>query len=433
MPATKITKRAVDSIKATGRVFYLTDTEVSGFAVRVRENGTASYILDYRPGDGGRRTAKKRVTIGAVGTLTPDEARREAQKLVGEVRKGGDPAGERATRRTSMTVSELCDVYLNAAEKGHILGKRGSAKKASTLYVDRGRIERHIKPLLGRKLVRDLTQADIARFIRDVSSGKTAADVRTEAKRGRAIVEGGAGTAARTAGLLGGILSFAVSEGTIPFNPATGVKRPADKRRQRRLTPAEYKALGAALATAESEGETPQGIAGVRLLALTGCRLGEIEALKWSEVDIQGRALRLTDSKEGASVRPLGSPAAEIIAGIARTDPDFVLAAVRGATGHFGGMPAALRRIVTKAKLEGVTAHTLRHSFASTAGDLGFSEPTIAALLGHAAGSVTSRYVHHLDSVLIAAADRVARTIHAQMTGEAADVIAFPGTTATAR
>ncbi len=75
------------------------------------------------------------------------------------------------------------------------------------------------------------------------------------------------------------------------------------------------------------------------------------------------------------------------------------------------------RKIVQGAALEGVTFHTLRHSYASMAGDLGFTEHTIAALVGHAASSVTSRYIHHLDSVLIAAADRVAGRIHELMTG----------------
>ncbi|MCZ2982646.1 hypothetical protein NYY70_20930, partial [Acinetobacter baumannii] len=69
--------------------------------------------------------------------------------------------------------------------------------------------------------------------------------------RGKAVVEGGPGTAARTVGLLGGILSYAVSERVITVNPATGVKRPADKKRKRRLTPVEYAALGKALAEAE--------------------------------------------------------------------------------------------------------------------------------------------------------------------------------------
>ena len=84
----------------------------------------------------------------------------------------------------------------------------------------------------------------------------------------------------------------------------------------------------------------------------------------------------------------------------------------------FGGLPKGWKRIARSVGLEDVTPHTLRHSFASVAGDLGYTEPTIAALLGHAAGSLTSRYVHHLDSVLIAAADRVAEEILRMMTAK---------------
>ena len=92
----------------------------------------------------------------------------------------------------------------------------------------------------------------------------------------------------------------------------------------------------------------------------------------------------------------------------------------------FGGMPKGWIRIARRAGFSDVTLHTLRHSFASVAGDLGYTEPTIAAMLGHATGSVTSRYIHHLDSVLVAAADKVALTIldmmstdHHRSTGEA--------------
>ena len=97
---------------------------------------------------------------------------------------------------------------------------------------------------------------------------------------------------------------------------------------------------------------------------------------------------------------------------------------MRGA-GHFGGLPHAFRRIARGADLADVTAHTLRHSYASVAGDLGYSEPVIAAMLGHAAGSVTGRYIHHLDTVLIAAANRVAARIDATMSGDAGEVLAF--------
>ncbi|MCH8683874.1 tyrosine-type recombinase/integrase [Pedomonas mirosovicensis] len=417
----RLTKRLIDTLQPRDKDYFEWDDELPGFGVRVWPTGKKVYVAQYRAG-----TRLRRMKIGAHGPLTVEEARKEARVILGQVARGEDPQEDKQTRRKSLTVTQLCDDYLKAAEKGLVMGKRRQPKKASTLYSDRGRIERHIKPLLGKKLVRDLTQADINRFIRDVSAGKTATVVTTERKGGKAVVEGGAGTAARTAGLLGGILSFAVAEGIIPFNPATGVKRPADNRRQRRLSVDEYRALGKALAAASADRETEQGLYAIWLLALTGCRLGEIQNLKWAEVDKEGGCFRLEDSKEGASVRPVGRAAFDVIEQIAPEDGNpFVLTAIRG-EGAFRGMARAWRRVMDRAKLEGVTPHTLRHSLASVAADLGFTESVVAALLGHSAGSVTSRYVHHLDSVLIAAADKVARTIHSMMTKAEGKVVPLP-------
>lgn len=89
-----------------------------------------------------------------------------------------------------------------------LLAEGCDTKKESTLATDKGRIERHIKPLLGSKRIGELSRADIEKFMRDVAAGKTTVDEETK-KRGRAIVEGGKGTATRTVGLLGGIMSFA--------------------------------------------------------------------------------------------------------------------------------------------------------------------------------------------------------------------------------
>lgn len=409
----RLTKRLVDALAPAASDYFEWDDDLPGFGVRVWPTGRKVYVAQYRAGG---RT--RRVKVGAHGALTVDEARKEAKGLLGDVARGEDPQEDRLTRRKSITVRELCDDYLAATERGLIMGKGGKPKKGSTLYSDRGRIERHIKPLLGAKLVRDVTAADVNRMIRDVASGKTASVEKTKNLRGKSIVRGGIGVATRTAGLLGGILSFAVSQGVIPFNPAQGVKRPADKKRLRRLTADEYRQLGKALDAAEMDRETPQALDGIRLFALTGCRAGEVLALRWDEIDEAGGCLRLTDTKEGASVRPAGRAVFDVLAKIEkRPGCPFVLPAARG-DGRFGGMPGAWDRIMARAQLEGVTPHTLRHSFASVAGDLGFTEPTIAALLGHAAGSVTSRYIHHLDTVLVAAADKVAAEVARQMAGE---------------
>jgi integrase len=404
----KLTKRTVDAAATKKEPYFIWCSELPGFGVRVFPSKKRVYYADYRNKSGGR----KRMSIGPHGKLTTEEARKLAIITLGDVIKGEDPALDRSTRRKSLTISALCDSYVAAAERGLIMGKRNLPKKQSTLYSDRGRIERHIKPLLGDRLVRDLVQSDVNRFIRDVTIGKTAGVVKTDNKRGKAVVEGGAGTAARTAGLLGGILSFAISEGIIPLNPVRGVRRRADGSRTRRLNSEEYRRLGKALKAARDDGDAEAGLVGIWLLALTGCRLGEIGLLKWAEVDAASSCFRLKDSKEGASVRPIGKPAFDVIARAGRRkDSAFVLPATRS-DGPYGGMARAIDRIMMRADLKDVTAHTLRHSYASIAGDLGFSDSTIETLIGHAAGTVTSKYIHRLDTVLVAAGDKVAQTIH---------------------
>lgn len=414
----KLTKKVVDAAAPRDEKYFVWCSELAGFGVRVFPSGRRVYYADYRTKIGTRR----RMSLGAHGKITVDEARKLAITTLGDVIRGEDPAEERTSRRKSITVAELCDRYLEAADKGLIMGKRGAAKKASTLYVDRGRIERHIKPLLGKRLVIELTQPDVQRFVRDVQAGKTA-DVIKTGSRGKAVVEGGAGTAARTVGLLGGILSFAISEGIITANPAAGVKKPADRKRKRRLSADEFAALGKALRVVEdSQEERWQAVTGVRLLALTGCRLGEIVKLRWSEVDRAESCLRLADSKEGASVRPIGRAVVALLNNLRPVaGSPFVLPAARG-SGVFASLDDALERIAARAGLPDVTAHTLRHSFASAAGDLGYSDSTIGALLGHAGSTVTSRYVHHLDAVLIAAADRVAAWIDGALAARATEV-----------
>jgi integrase len=406
----KLTKRTIDEIVTDpARDRYVWDDELGGFGLRIKPSGIRSFILQYR----NSRGASRRLTLGRFGVLTPDEARKIAKANLAEVAKGGDPAEERSHDRNAMTVRQLCTAYLAAAEKGLILGKGGRPKKLSTLYVDRGRIERHILPLLGTKSVRKLETPDIVRFMRDVAVGKTAANINT-GRRGRAIVKGGHGTARRTLGLLGGIFSFAVSEGIIPFNPSRGVKRSADSRRVVRLSRSQYRALGNALREAEHSGENRMAILAIRLLALTGCRRGEIERLQWAEIDLEACCLRLSDTKEGKSVRPIGKAARRLLRpALACAVGKYVLLG-RSADEHFKGLPKAWLRIVKSSDLS-LTPHGLRHAYASVASDLGYTEPTIAAMIGHSSNSTTSRYIHHLDAALVSAADEVSEWIAESM------------------
>ena len=309
------------------------DAELKGFGVRVKPSGSKTFLVKYAVAGQTRR-----VSIGSYGAVTAEEARIRARDILGRVARGEDPASDKRSEREAPTVAELCREYLTACERGEPLGKGGRSKKAGALYVDRGRIERHILPLLGDRKVRDLTTPDLNRFVRDVTAGKTAADVKT-GLRGRAIVEGGKGTAARTMGLLGGILSFAVAEGMIAVNPARGVRRPAYEPRQVRLSASAYAALGDALARAD---QLPwQAVAAIKLIALTGLRRSECTDLRWDWVDLDGRCLRLADSKTGASVRPLGASAAALLEGLPRlAGSPFVFPGPRG-EGPYGGLPKA--------------------------------------------------------------------------------------------
>jgi integrase len=192
---------------------------------------------------------------------------------------------------------------------------------------------------------------------------------------------------------------------------------------------ADYRALGAALTAAEKAGETAHACDIVRLLALTGCRRGEVTGLTWGEVDIEQRLLRLARTKEGYSLRPLGRPAADVLEGLSpRDETDLVFSVGEDQPRPFSDLQRAWERIAKRAQLKEATLHTWRQSFATTANALGCSEPTIAAMLGHSRGTMTSRYVHVVDDVLRAAADRVSGAIaHALAGGKPADLISIEG------
>lgn len=410
----KLTKTFVESLQVKEKQYTAWCSDLKGFGVSINPAGSRSYIVDYRTADGARR----RMTIGRHGALTTEEARKLAIKTLGSAFHGEDPHLERKTRRKSLTVGELCDNYLAAADKGLIIGRGGQPKKAKTIATDRSMVEAHVKPLLGKKLVIDLKRADIVKFIRDIQSGKTAQSATPSGNlRGRVRVSGGSGSATRTVASLGAILSYAVTEGIIDVNPTFGVKKPAIGKRERRLSPDEYKALGSVLREYEANELKPwQGIAIMWLLALTGCRSGEIENLQWSEIDQEAQVIRLEDSKTGKSIRPLNTPAIEIIRKIVPVaGSDFVFPAARLDGLPYAGFKRFYRDVFKAAGFDDVTPHVLRHSFASVGADLGFTDSTIGACLGHSGSGITSRYTHRLDSVLIAAADRIAGEIEDQM------------------
>lgn len=400
----KIMKRTVDALRPEpDRDVFAWDSELRGFGVRVKPSGVKTFLIQYRNAEGRTR----RLVLGQYGALTPEAARDLARKKLTAVAEGEDPSADRHAVRAGMSVSEVCDWYLEQAESGRILGRNRRPIKASTLHMDRSRIETHIKPLLGSRLVSGLTLHDIEGMQADIASGKSARG-RKKGRGGRST--GGGGVASRTIGTLRGLLGHAARLNVIGRNPAEGVRQLAVERRQRRLSDDELRLMGRVIREAAADGEHPTGIAAVRLMLLTGFRRMEVLGMERQWFSPKEHCIRFPDTKSGAQIRVLGEAAMACIEALpGRDGSPFVFPADWG-DGHFIGVVRVLDRLCAKAKLKGVTPHVLRHTFASVAGDLGFSELTIAGLLGHSARGVTQGYVH-LDAALIVAADRVSAAV----------------------
>ena len=413
----KLTKTLIDKAVPQDRQYTLWCGELKGFGAFILPSGTRTYFVDYRNANNIRR----RMKLGRHGTITADQARTLAIQVLAEVAKGNDPLADRNSARKAMTMKELCQLYMTELEQGRILGKGGRPKKASTRATDIGRIKRHILPLIGTKKVVQLTKADVTSMMKDIISGKTNVSVKTDKLRGKAIVRGGLGASSRTVGLLGGILTYARDElGIIEVNPAHGIKKPKDSKRDRRLSEDEFRLLGAILRNAADDERYADTAGLIRVLAMTGCRRGEVIGIKWTEIDEPGSCFRLEDSKEGESIRAIGLSVLEFFEQRrkqARNSPYAFPG--RDDDKPFGSFPHHWKKIFAGTELEDITAHILRHSFSSLANDLGFTEITIAALIGHAHGTITGRYVHTLDTALVMAADSIAGYIAALLDGVA--------------
>jgi integrase len=365
------------------------------------------FVTQVRVGRGQRR-----VTIGAFGAFTVEQARKQAEAIIRAAAEGRDPQREKQEARAAVTVAELCDEYLTAARAGLVMTHFKRPKRPATVAIDEGRVSRHIKPLIGKIPARDLKRVDVQRMADAIAQGKTAG-VFAGRPRGRAVVTGGAGTAARVVELLGGIYSWAEKRELVPGpSPTRGVETARGEAKDRVVSDDELRALGKALE--ENEGRSPLAVAALRLIALTGLRREEACALKWSEIDAAGYSLRLESSKTGRSTRPIGKPARDILQALPRLSQRWVFPN-RSETGS-AKLKDAIANLFDAAGLSDARSHDLRRTFGSIAADEGYSDATIAELLGHARRGITHRhYIRRPDSALIAAADRVSARIDAAL------------------
>ena len=221
----RISKRIIDQIKPTGREFVVWDSDLKGFGVRVRPNGTKSYIVSYRAGTG-REAPTRKLTIGAIGKLTPDQARNEARRAIAAVAMGSDPAADKASIRRSLTIDELGQAFLEE----HVRPKR----KAATAYIYEHAIKTHIARHLGHIRIDQLTRPMVANFHLHMKQTPSMANY--------------------ALAVIASMYSFAqkrryVAEGA---NPAARIEKYAEQHRQRFLTGDELSKIGEALREARN-------------------------------------------------------------------------------------------------------------------------------------------------------------------------------------
>jgi integrase len=426
MATARLTKRAIDALRPdSGGDFFVWDTDPKGFGVRVFPAGRKVFVLKYRPRGS---LATRRLKLGVYGSVTVEQARMLARRYLGAVTDGADPARDRHAERHAATVATLGAAYLDDVQ---VRRKPGTAAEYERLW------KKHVVPALGGLSAAKVTTAEVARLHRSMHETPYVAN--------------------RVLAVIGSFFTFAAREGARERqdNPARGVEFYPERKRERFLSPAEYAKLFDALTRAEREGlpaaprrkrkpkseatakhrpknadspipANPTAVAALRLLALTGWRVGEVLSLVWDAIDFDRGVCRLEDTKTGRSVRPLSAPTAELLGSLPRLDGSPYVFPGRSEGAHLADLDRLWDAVRHAAGLTDVRLHDLRHSFASVAAGGGGSLLIIGKLLGHADAKSTQRYAHLADDPLKAAADRTAGEIAAIMAARRTSVTPIP-------
>lgn len=415
----KLTKTTVDAEPAGDKERFIWDTELKGFGLRIfpakgDTPATKVFIFQYRNAEGRTR----RLNIGRYSdALTTDQARKLAKDAALGVHSGVDPSVVKKSRRAALTVNELLDLYVES--------ERFKGNADTTRAVDLGRINRHLRPLIGREIADMLTTNDVLKAHRAITEGKTAVREKTKA-RGLAKVKGGAATADKSILLLSVSFNWAIENNHATANPAKMKIAPSGTRNTIIESADDYGRLFAALARMENEKRIRSAAADViRFIALTGARRGEATGLRWAWVDLKAGKVTLPPKAHKAGhhtgkprIITLPSEAQIIIARQPAGEPDdYVFKPAKG-DGPMS-LTSTWPAVRTEADLPpALGLHGLRHSIGTHLAVAGASPVELMEQLGHRQISTTLRYIHFADQARSTLAERAAAVAMAGFNGQ---------------
>ncbi len=379
----RLTKRIVDNLNAEAKERILWDDELGGFGIRIYPTGRKVYVVQYRANG---RTRRK--NLGLHGILTADEARKDAKLIQADVARGADPSADRKARLRSPTVKELGERFMTDHVALHL--------KPSTQSGYKSLLRKTVYPILGGIKVSELTFDDIAAFHLKKRD--------TPYQANRCVM------------VLAKMLNLAEDWGYRPMhsNPCKRIKKYPELEKKRYLDEAEQERLGDVLSSMLQTGEiTMHVFAAFYLLLLTGCRLGEINKLKWNYVT--STHLELPDSKTGRRRIPLPREARNLLNKLERREGNPYVIIGDHPAGYYNDLQKPWRKIRSRAELGDVRLHDLRHTYASVAVMNGIDPFMLKEILGHKNLSTTLRYAHLSDDAVQKAAGQIANRLAASL------------------
>ena len=371
----------IRAAKPRDKYFNIWDEVISGLGLRIGPSGHRAFFLRRKLPAGRVRS----ITLGNAEGMSVAEARREARRVLATLLD--EPDDRRGPRYPGHPMSGFAEEFLERYARHW---------KPATLESSAHALRNHILPALGHLAVDEIAVEHVRDWFASMAHLP--------------------GTANRSMPVLSVMMRMAEQWGyrSHNSNPCKNTRRYKTPPKERFLAPEEMARLNAVLT--RDEFHCPREVAAIRLLLLTGCRVGEIVSLEWDW--IKGKRILLPDSKSGPRTVWLSSSARAVIDAIPRYGEDCpLLFPSRPPDKPTSMVPHHWSRIRREAGLDGLRLHDLRHNWASVAAMNGVDLVTIAKLLGHALVETTERYAHLSDRSVGDAADRVSNRIQAALTG----------------